>query len=149
MSISIQTMSIVNGAIYAVKEILPEQAMIHSPSAFTHTQVQLNYSVLVNLIGDLQAKIIINGDQSFFSNLCNSLYGFQLADDMLDSFVGEFGNMVAGKLCSYNSTQQINLDITPPIVTNEPSYLQIDSRAFSLPITLTSIGDFNIFLSIK
>lgn len=149
MSISTQTKVLLNGTIHAFKELLPDQVTINNPSTYSDTHAHLTYSVLIGMVGDMKARIIIDADENIFSKLCSSLYGFQLEGELLESFVGELGNMVAGKLCVYSSVNEIQLDITTPTVMIGSTNVPITSHTFSLPIEIINIGKFNLLLSIE
>lgn len=149
LSISNQVTTLLNGSIYAFKEILPNVVDVKQPSTFTDHHIFLSYSVLVGMVGDFKGRIILDADQPFFEKLCQTLYGFQLEGDLLESFVGEFGNMVAGKLCSYSSEQQIHLDITPPTVMIGQTQIPNSPPTFSLPITINEVGSLNVLLTIE
>ncbi|MBQ0139683.1 MAG: chemotaxis protein CheX [Kurthia sp.] len=149
MSLSIQTKTLLNGTISAFKEILPNQVTVQAPKPFNLPHAHLNYCVLVGMVGDVKARIIIDADQSLFAKLCQSLYGFELDGDLLESFVGEFGNMVAGKLCSFSATDNIQLDITTPTVMIGETQIPMIQHTFSLPISIATIGDVNLLLTIE
>lgn len=149
MSISTQTKVLLNGTIHAFQELLPDKVTIHSPTNYTEAHAHLTYSVLVGMVGDMKARIIINANEAIFSKLCASLYGFQLEGELLESFVGELGNMVAGKLCVYSSVNDITLDITTPTVMIGSTNVPITHSTFELPISVNDIGDFNLFLSLE
>lgn len=149
MSLSIQIKTLLNGTIHAFKEISPNQITVQNPFPFTSPHAHLHYSVLVGMVGDVKARIIIDADQPLFAKLCQSLYGFELDGDLLESFVGEFGNMVAGKLCSFSAAENIQLDITTPTVMIGETQIPIIQHTFSLPISITDIGDINLLLTVE
>ncbi|GED20714.1 chemotaxis protein CheX [Kurthia gibsonii] len=149
MSISAQYQVLFNGIIHAFKEISPKQVTIQSPSSFTAPNMHLEYSVLIDVIGDVKARMIIDSNHNSFQKLCESLYGFQIDGELLESFVGEFGNMVAGKLCIYSAEHNIQLDITTPTVMVSETHLPISTQTFTLPISMDEIGHVTMLLSIE
>ena len=44
------------------------------------------------------------------------MYGVKLEDSMLESFVGEIGNMVAGNMATRLSENGVRVEISPPTV---------------------------------
>jgi len=76
------------------------------------------------------------------------MYGMQLDGAMLESFTGEFGNMIAGNLCTYVAEQNLELDITPPTVMVGHTKLFGFKHAFNLPVIADGIGDLTILLTI-
>lgn len=149
MSLSIQIKTLLNGTIHAFKEILPDKITVKVPTPFTDSHAQLHYCVLVGMVGDVKARIIIDGEQPLFAKLCQSLYGFELDGDLLESFVGEFGNMVAGKLCIFTANENTHLDITTPTVMIGQTQIPTIQHTFTLPISIADIGEVNLLLTIE
>lgn len=149
MSLSIQFKSLLNGLTNAFHEILPNQVTVNSPILFQSSHAYIHYCVLVGMVGDLKARIIIDADEVIFAKLCQSLYGFQLDGDLLESFVSEFGNMVAGKTCVFSSAESLNLDISTPTVMIGAAQIAIVKHTFSLPIVITNIGEVNLLLTVE
>ena len=64
------------------------------------------------------------------------MYGVELGEDMLESFVGEFGNSVAGHTATKLYNHSIKIDITPPTTMQGKVRLGGFSTAISVPFTL-------------
>lgn len=64
------------------------------------------------------------------------MFGIALEGDMLESFSGELGNMIAGNLSSNIYQQGINMDITPPTVMVGQTKLYGFHKAVLLPVEL-------------
>lgn len=149
MSLSIQFKSLLDGLTNAFNEILPNQVIINPPTLFQQPHACIHYCVLVGMVGDLKARIIIDADELIYSKLCQSLYGFQLDGELLESFVGEFGNMVAGKTCVFSTNDTLNLDITTPTVMIGETQIAIVKHTFALPISISNIGDLKLLLTVE
>ena len=148
MSTSKHVQTILNGTIYALKTILPMNINIASPSITTEPYTQLEMGVLIGLVGDIKGRVIIDGSPSTFGNIGSSMFGMPLEGEMLESFTGEFGNMIAGNLCTHAGQSQLELDITPPTVMVGNTKLYGFQHAFSLPASIDGVGNITILFTI-
>ena len=148
MSTSIHIQTILNGTIHALKTILPMNITIASPSLTTEPYTQEEMGVLIGLIGDLKGRVIIDGSSSIFGSIGSSMFGMPLEGEMLESFTGEFGNMIAGNLCTHAGQNNLELDITPPTVMVGNTKLYGFQHAFQLPAAIEGIGEIVILFTI-
>ena len=148
MSTSKHIQTILNGTIHALKTILPMNINIASPSITTEPYSQEEMGVLIGLVGDLKGRVIIDGSPSTFGNIGSSMFGMPLEGEMLESFTGEFGNMIAGNLCTHAGGNNLELDITPPTVMVGNTKLYGFQKAFRLPASIDGVGDITILFTI-
>ncbi|WP_010300996.1 chemotaxis protein CheX [Kurthia senegalensis] len=148
MSNSNQIQILLNGLIKALQEVIPQNVKIGAPSLYKQPFTQHEAGVLIGIIGDLRARIILESKTSIFSQIGLAMYGMEINGEMLESFIGEFGNMTAGKFCTYCVEQQFDLDITPPTVMIGETKLYGFQHAFKLPITISDLGEMNVLLTI-
>ncbi len=148
MSTSIHIQTILNGTIHALNTILPMNISIASPSLTTEPYTQEEMGVLIGLIGDLKGRVIIDGSSSIFGSIGSSMFGMPLEGEMLESFTGEFGNMIAGNLCTHAGQNNLELDITPPTVMVGNTKLYGFQHAFRLPAAIEGIGEIVILFTI-
>ncbi|KGR81698.1 chemotaxis protein CheX [Lysinibacillus odysseyi] len=148
MSTTIHIQTILNGTVHALKTLLPMNMNIASPSLAGEPYIQQEMGVLIGLIGGLKGRVIIDGSPTVFSNIGSSMFGMPLEGEMLESFTGEFGNMIAGNLCTHAGQNNLELDITPPTVMVGNTKLYGFQHAFRIPATIEGIGDINILLTI-
>ncbi|MER2000054.1 MAG: chemotaxis protein CheX [Lysinibacillus sp.] len=148
MSTSKHIQTILNGTIHSLKTILPMPITIGSPKMSVEPYIQQEMGVLIGIVGDLKARIIIDGSHTIFGNIGSSMFGMPLEGEMLESFTGEFGNMIAGNLCTHVGEQNLELDITPPTVMVGNTKLYGFQQAFRLPATIESVGDITVLLTI-
>lgn len=104
--------TVLNAAISSVGELMC--ITIGNPSLVSAPVVQTDFGVLVGITGDLKGRLLLFGERGVFNQAGLSMYGMELPDDMLESFVGEFGNSAAGRTATILSEQGIDIDITPP-----------------------------------
>nr|WP_245350044.1 chemotaxis protein CheX [Cytobacillus eiseniae] len=138
-----------NGTITAVKSVIPLEIAVDKPSLFTQPFTQHSIGVLIGMTGDVRGRIIIDGDFSVFGKIGESMFGMALEGEMLESFSGELGNMIAGSLSTFISEKGLEMDITPPTVLVGGAKVYGFSKAFRLPITITNVGNLVIVLMIE
>lgn len=148
MSNSNQIQVLLNGLIQALHEVIPQDVKIGSPSLYKQPFTQHEAGVLIGITGDIRARIILESKTNVFSTIGLAMYGMEISGDMLESFIGEFGNMTAGKFCTYCVEQQFDLDITPPTVMIGETKLYGFQQAFKLPISISGLGEMTVLLTI-
>ena len=121
---------------------------IGAPSTSVEPYIQREMGVLIGIVGDLKARIIIDGSPTIFGNIGGAMFGMPLEGEMLESFTGEFGNMIAGNLCTHVGEQNLELDITPPTVMVGNTKLYGFQQAFRLPATIETVGDITVLLTV-
>ncbi|MGE7621503.1 chemotaxis protein CheX [Viridibacillus sp. NPDC096237] len=148
MSTSIQIQAVLNGTINALKSVIPYEIQVSSPTITSDPYEQNEIGVLIGMVGDLKGRIIIDSTPDTFSAIGAGMYGMTLDGAMLESFTGEFGNMIAGNLCTFAAEKELDLDITPPTVMVGQTKLYGFQHAFKLPVTIDNIGKLTILLTI-
>ena len=148
MSASKHIQTVLNGTIQSLKSVIPIAMDIKSPSLMVQPFEQKEMGVLIGIIGDIKGRIIIDSAAESFSAIGESMFGMPLEGEMLESFTGELGNMVAGNLCTSVAADGIEIDITPPTVIVGTTRLYGFQHAFKLPIVIENIGEMTIILTI-
>lgn len=140
---------ILNGTIESVKAVLPFEATIDKPSLFTQPFTQHSVGVLIGMTGDVRGRIIIDGDEHIFGKIGEAMFGMVLEGEMLESFAGELGNMIAGNLSTTIAQKGFEMDITPPTVLVGQTKVYGFEKAFRLPIHIANIGTLEIVLMVE
>lgn len=148
MSTSKHIQTILNGTIQSLKSVIPISMDIKSPSLMVQPFVQKEMGVLIGIIGDIKGRIIIDSAAESFSAIGATMFGMPLDGEMLESFTGELGNMIAGNLCTSVAASGVEIDITPPTVIVGTSRLYGFQHAFRLPVEIENIGEMTIILTI-
>ncbi|MBR7554740.1 chemotaxis protein CheX [Allobacillus sp. GCM10007491] len=115
------------------------------PSADTkelHTQ----FGVLIGITGHVKGQLLFSGDQNAFGVIGTSMFGMELSGDMLNSFCGEFGNMVAGGLATIVSEQSVTIDITSPTLVEGDMRMTGFKRSIAIPFTIEAGNELTIYL---
>lgn len=148
MSTTKHIQTILNGTIQSLKSVIPISMDIKSPSLMVQPFVQKEMGVLIGIIGDIKGRIIIDSTAEAFSAIGATMFGMPLEGEMLESFTGELGNMIAGNLCTSVAASGVEIDITPPTVIVGTSRLYGFQHAFRLPVEIENIGEMTIILTI-
>ncbi|AYC29427.1 chemotaxis protein CheX [Paenisporosarcina cavernae] len=148
MSTSKYIHTVLNGTIQSLKSVIPIEMDVKTPSLMAQPFEQQEMGVLIGMIGDLKGRIIIDSVPEVFSKIGNTMFGMPLEGEMLESFTGELGNMIAGNLCTFVASNDIELDITPPTVVVGHAKLYGFEHAFRLPVSLHNTGDMTIIVTI-
>jgi chemotaxis protein CheX len=147
MSVSKHIQTVLNGTVSSIKTILPMQINVSAPSVSAEPFVQQEMGVLIGIVGDLKGRIIIDGSSEIFGNIGAAMFGMPLEGEMLESFTGEFGNMIAGNLCTIVGQEGLELDITPPTVMVGNTKLYGFQKIFRLPTSIEGIGNLTLLLT--
>lgn len=149
MTLTKSVTDILNGTIQSVKSVLPLEVTVDKPSLFTQPFTQHSIGVLIGMTGDARGRIIIDGDEKVFGKIGEAMFGMVLEGEMLESFAGELGNMIAGNLSTFISQKGFDMDITPPTVLVGQTKVYGFTKAFRLPINITNVGDMMIVLMVE
>ena len=148
MNTSKHIQTILNGTISSLQTILPLNIEIKSPSISSEPYIQEHMGVLIGIVGDIKGRLIIDGTPAAFGGIGYTMFGMPLEGEMLESFTGELGNMVAGNLCTIVGQNGLDLDITPPTVMVGNTKLYGFQKIFRLPAVIENIGEITILLTI-
>ncbi|WP_082918116.1 chemotaxis protein CheX [Oceanobacillus sp. Castelsardo] len=134
-----------NSTITSVKNVIPIPHQVSEPSILP-TPLNIQYGVLIGLTGDVKGNLVLTGNPKIFSAIGESLFGMPIEGDMLSSFSGELGNMIAGGLATSISTQGINTDISAPTILQGNTNLTGFGKAIRLTIQFELMGNLDICL---
>lgn len=140
---------ILNSSVEAIKGVIPLSVTVLKPSLLTEPFSQHKIGVLIGFTGDVRGRMIIDGEEESFQGLGASMFGMPLEGEMLESFAGELGNMIAGNLATLLAQAGHSLDITPPTVIVGQSKMYGFDKTLKLPISIENVGDFLVILMIE
>ena len=104
-----------NGTYTSLKTIMPIHHEIQKPRLLKQS-LHLHFGVLIGMTIDIKGKLILAGNSTLFGFIGESMYGMPLEGEMLLSFSGELGNMIAGGLSTHLVDCGIKTDITSPTI---------------------------------
>jgi chemotaxis protein CheX len=137
-----------NGTIESVKLLLPFELTIDQPSTLLEPLTQHPFGVLIGMKGNISGKIIIDASEEIFQKIGERMFGMILEGEMLESFAGELGNMLAGSLSTSISNHGFEIDITPPTILVKESLVNRHKKAYQFPFYLHHVGSLYIIFMI-
>lgn len=135
-----------NSMVQSIKGILPLNVTIGSPSLVVEPYMQNEISVLIGITGDFSGRMLIDSNTLILGKLSESMYGMALEGDMLQSFAGELGNMIAGNLSTNLALNKIKMDITPPSILVGTTRLYGFNKALQVPVLIDQVGELTVML---
>ncbi|WP_432355161.1 chemotaxis protein CheX [Sporosarcina sp. A2] len=148
MTDSLTIQHILNSTIQSLNAVIPLKFNVLPPSLTTQPYEQKELSVLIALLGDVRGRLIIDTNEATISQIGEAMFGMKIEGEMIESFTGELGNMVAGNLCTLLEKDEMTLDISPPtVLTGETKYYGF-KQAFKLPLNFNDAPLSNVLLTI-
>lgn len=135
---------ILNETVNTIKAIIPGMMTIHHPAKMTSLAISESFAVSIVMKGDIRGKLLIHGNENAFGIIGKQMFGMELVGDMLQSFTGEFGNMIAGNLSTNFSHNNIFMDISTPRVSYRIKDHITFQHAINIPISLNEEESFQI-----
>lgn len=139
---------VLNGAIASLTTILPVKFNVLSPSITVQPYEQRELGVLIGLIGDMKGRLIIDTTHEIIDTIGQAMFGMTIEGEMVESFTGELGNMIAGNLCTVLEKEEIMLDISPPTVMTGQTKFFGFRQAFQLPVKFENGSTLHLLLTI-
>ncbi|MFD2044943.1 chemotaxis protein CheX [Ornithinibacillus salinisoli] len=137
--------SLLNGTITSIQNVVPIQHEIKGPQLLQQP-LKLAFGVLIGITGDLKGKLVLAGDTAVFGSIGEAMFGMPLEGEMLSSFSGELGNMIAGGLSTNIIESGIQTDITAPTIIEGSTTLTGYERAIHITADFGSIGSLRMYL---
>lgn len=141
--------SVVNATLSAIETVVPMQFTRDVPTIRQGPVIQQEIGVLVGITGDVRGRILLETTKNVIRTIGQNLFGMGIADDMLDSFTGELGNLVGGNMATNASNEGVTLDITPPTVMVGKTKLHGFNTAICIPVMIENIGTLNAVLILE
>lgn len=148
MEVSKQIQLILNGTISSLTTVIPGKLDILPPSLTVQPFEQEELSVLIGLVGGIKGRLIIDTSKQAVNSIGLSMFGMTIEGEMVESFTGELGNMIAGNLCTVLEKGGLQLDISPPTVMTGKTKFFGFKQAFKLPVQLADGGSMTVLLTI-
>ncbi|WP_085522183.1 chemotaxis protein CheX [Tuberibacillus sp. Marseille-P3662] len=136
---------LINGTLQSLKTALSLDHSISKPGLL-ETPLQVTFGVFIGITGDFKGKLVINGHHQTFANIGEKMFGMPLEGEMLKSFTGEIGNMIAGGLSTNIYHQGIKIDITAPTVMDGDSQITGFRQAIHVPVHFNTDESFDLYL---
>ncbi len=148
MSTSKYVQMILNGTIASLTTVIPVKLDVLAPTMTVQPYEQKEISVLIGLVGGVKGRLILETTNEVIGQIGQAMFGMSIEGEMIESFTGELGNMVAGNLCTLLEKDGLILDISPPTVMTGTMKFFGFKQAFKLPVQLEDGSMLNVLLTI-
>src|SRR5690625_344896 len=135
---------LLNGTLLSLKTVVHIDYKPSKPQLLDK-EFLLSFGVLIGITGDIKGKLVLSGNSTTFQSLGEIMYGMPLEDEMLLSFSGELGNMIAGGLSTNIAENGIRVNITAPTIMQGTTTISGYKQALDLPITFENTNQMNIY----
>jgi chemotaxis protein CheX len=139
--------ALLNATLTSIHELANSET--GKPDMVSAPLLQTDYGVLIGIVGDVKGRIFILGESKVFVHAGLTMYGMELSGDMLESFVGEFGNSVAGHAATKLYNQGVHIDITPPTTMQGHVKLGGFSKALQVPFRMANGAQGQLVLAVE
>lgn len=136
---------LLNGMYESIKTIIPLKHAIEKPIALKQPP-HIKFGVLIGITGDVKGNLVIAGETHVFQGIAQSMFGVPTEGEMLISFCGELGNMLAGRLSTIIVEQNINTDISAPTILEGDTKLLGYKQAIKVTVNFASLGEMDTYL---
>lgn len=148
MSTSKYVQMVLNRTIDSLTTVIPVKLDVLSPTMTVQPYEQKEISVLIGLVGGIKGRLILETTTDVIAQIGQAMFGMSIEGEMIESFTGELGNMVAGNLCTLLEKDGLVLDISPPTVMTGAIKFFGFKQAFKLPVRLEDGSILNVLLTI-
>lgn len=139
---------ILNGTITSLTAVIPMKIDVLAPSLIAPPYEQKQLSVLIGLVGGIKGRLIIDTSNEMIGAIGQAMFGMTIEGEMIESFTGELGNMIAGNLCTILEQGGLSLDISPPTVMTGNVKFYGFNKAFALPVRFENGDTLTVLLTI-
>lgn len=138
---------LLNGALTSIKTVIPIDYDFERPRVINQ-DFRLFFGVLIGITGDIKGKLVFSGDQTTFGSIGEKMFGMPLEGDMLLSFSGELGNMIAGGISTTIADSGTDINITAPTIMQGNTTLSGYKKALEITVEFANVGKMNTYLLI-
>lgn len=128
---------LLNGTNLALKTIIPFHYELSKPTLLGKS-LHIQFGILIGITGDIRARLVLMGTPSTFSTIAHSMFGMDLEGEMLTSFSGELGNMLAGGISSQIINNGIKTDITAPTIMQGDTFISGYEKAIHMSVMFSN-----------
>ena len=141
-------MKVLNGTLLAADTVIPATIRRDPPKVVEGPILQPEMGVLIGLAREIRGRLILESSQAVYSGLSQLMYGMALEGEMLESFVGELGNMIAGHMATHVAEDGTDIDISPPTVLVGQTKLTGFRTALLIPLWIDGLGSLQVIVVI-
>jgi chemotaxis protein CheX len=132
---------------HTIQNVVPLPFTIENPRSLDKL-FSIQFGVLIGITGDLKGKMLLSAHSEIFGAIGEVMYGMALEGEMLSSFSGELGNMIAGGFSAKVYEEGIRTDITSPTILNGNMTISGYTKAMHIPVSFETTGKLGVYLLI-
>lgn len=136
---------LLNGTLISLKTVVPIDYQTMKPRLIEQ-DFQLSFGVLIGITGSIKGKLVLTGKPDTFGSIGETMFGMPLEGEMLLSFSGELGNMVAGGLSTNMAEKGTNINITSPTIMYGDTTLSGYKQGLEVTVVFKNTKEINIYL---
>lgn len=136
---------LLNGTFSSIKTVVPIDFQMEKPQVLKQN-LHLSFGVLIGITGDIKGSLVFTGGSSTFGSIGEKMFGMPLEGEMLVSFSGELGNMIAGGLSTKIAESGTDINITSPTIMQGDTTLFGYKQALEVIVIFENIGKMNTYL---
>lgn len=140
---------VINSVIEAMRKVISLDFERGAPKLVENFIEQTDMSVLVGVIGELSGRLVIEAKKDVFITLAERMFGASVTGEILESFVGEFGNMIAGNTALELSNNGLKVNISPPTILSGHTRLSGFDKGIMLPFNFPAIGELRVIVVVE
>lgn len=129
----------------SIRNVVPLQ-QDHGDILVLQNDIQVDFGVSIEFNGTLNGNLVLMGKSLLFSRFGETMFGMPLEGEMLQSFSGELGNMIAGGFATNLSQKEQHIDITAPFILTEPKTITGHSYGLHVPVGFKDNGNLDTFI---
>ncbi|HEY4600856.1 MAG TPA: chemotaxis protein CheX [Cerasibacillus sp.] len=138
---------LLNGTMASLEKVVSLPYKILNTEALKQS-FHLHFGVLIGITGQMKGKLILAGDKSVFASIGEAMFGMKVEQEMLHSFSGELGNMIAGNLSTDIITKGVKTDITAPTIMEGNTTLTGYRNGLQVTVSFSGVGELHVYLLI-
>lgn len=111
--------------------------------------IRIHTGMLIAFTGHMRGWVLIEAKRDFFGVLGESMFGMAIQENMLDSFIGEMGNIIVGNLATAIYNEGISIDISTPTVVKEDTPFYGFRQSHHLKLHQFEYGEVRVFFKLE
>lgn len=140
-------------AISIFQSAVQTQLTVGKPSVSKLDFPDYNFLLQVGVTGDLKGQILLVMDVDSAKTIASRMmFGMPVneLDEMASSALGELSNMIMGNTATLFSTQNIHIDITPPLAMGGSQlHITPDAQALRVPLLDNGSEIMSIYICVS
>ncbi len=146
----------INPFLAAASKILKDMCNVESKVGKPYLKNNSNKTngvmIMVGVTGDIRGQVIISLEEVVALDIASKMCMMQVTeiDDLVQSALSEFGNMILGNAATLLFSNNIGIDITPPTVyVGDVTVNNMHAQMIGIPITYDDCKEVELDVSLS